>query len=153
MSEKLRVKVIGLFLGITVIWAGFNYVPNIKEITYDTPKTIQPLDPNNSTKTKSVNFIDKEEIAKAKWGQSPFYITPLPIINTERPHTVVHNNTNLSWILSGIILNSSSPTAIINKRPVKIGETINRAIVTNIEKEKVIIKYKQKEITLTISKG
>ncbi len=151
MTDQTRTKVIGIFLAGVVLWAGMDYKSSDTEQSQDTLQTIQPLDANTLTQNKSNSFINIEECEKVPWGKSPFY---LPTTQTaSRPFINQKENKALSWILSGILFNSNSPTAIINKRPVKIGGTIDKAIVTHIEKEKVIIKYKQEEITLTVSKG
>lgn len=151
MSEQMRTKVIAGFLIVALIWAGLNYNSNSSKTTVDAPQTIPLIETGLTTNNVSTNFIDIEKYDTVSWGRSPFNRASFSTI--DKPQTRTQNNNTLSWILSGIIINNSTPIAIINKRPVKIGETIDKAIVTQIEKEKVIIKYNQKEITLTVSKG
>lgn len=151
MSEQMRTKVIAGFLVTALIWAGLDYKSNDSKSTKEVPQTIQPIETKSIAVKNSSSFLDIEKYEKDSWGRSPFYLPTL--VTVSKPQTITHQQSTLSWILSGIIINNSSPTAIINKRPVKIGETIDKALVTEIDKEKVIIKYNQKEITLTVSKG
>lgn len=151
MSDKRRTQLIALFLIVAVIWAGFNYKSESETQTIEAPQTIQPLKVNTQSHVTGHNFLDIEEYENASWGKSPFYMASLSTM--QKNTQVISQTKSLTWILSGIVFNKTSPTAIINKRPVKIGQTIDQAIVTEIDKEKVIIKHKNKEITLTVSKG
>ena len=150
MSEQMRTKIIAGFLFVALIWAGFSFKSESKKAPDAALKTIQTLIPETQINKASNNYIDIKKYDTLSWGRSPFYLSSLSSIKSPQ---VTGNNETLSWILSGIVFNSKSPTAIINKRPVKIGDTIDKALVTQIDKEKVIIKYNQEVITLTVSKG
>ena len=151
MSEQTRTKLITGFLVIAVIWAGFNLKPNDSKSTEEAPQTIQPIEAGLQSNNFRKSFIDIETYDLEPWGRSPFYLASLSSI--QRTASKSYDTNVLSWILSGIMYSNNSPTAIINKRPVKIGEIVDKAIVTQIDKERVIIKYNHKEITLTVSKG
>ncbi len=151
MSEKTRTKLIAVFLVGAIIWAGLNYKSNETTLTEAPALTVQPIDQGLYVRKQSTNLIDVKAFDTLSWGRSPFYLKRFTSIKKAKIEKL--DNSKLSWILSGIIFNNSSPTAIINKRPVKIGDKIDKAIVTQIDKNKVIIKYKQKNITLKVSKG
>lgn len=150
MSEQMRTKIIAGFLFAALIWAGFSYKSESKKTPDAALQTIQALDSGVQTYKIKNNYINIKKYDTLSWGRSPFYLSSLSSL--KRPQVTGKNET-LSWILSGIVFNSKSPTAIINKRPVKIGDTIDKALVTQIDKKKVIIKYNQEIITLTVSKG
>ncbi len=151
MNEQMRTKVIAGFLIAALIWAGFSFKSENKKTSDTALETIQALNPETPTNNvRKNNYIDIKKYDTLSWGRSPFYLSSL---STLKKSQTTANNDALSWILSGIIFNSKSPTAIINKRPVKIGDTVDKALVKNIDKEKVIIKYNQEIITLTVSKG
>ena len=151
MSEQTRTKLIAGFLVLAVIWAGCNFKSDDSKPTEKVPQTIQPINAGLNSSIKSNSFIDIEIYESDSWGRSPFYLASLSSIQSTASKS--YDTNVLSWILSGIMYSNNSPTAIINKRPVKIGEIVDKAIVTQIDKEKVIIKYNHKEITLTVSKG
>ncbi len=151
MSEKRRTQLISLFLVVAVIWAGFNYKSEKFIQNIETPQTVQPLKADIYRSQSEHSFLDIKKYEAASWGKSPFQMATLSTMN-KSTQTVSQPKT-LSWILSGILFNKNSPTAIINKRPVKIGQKIDKAIVTEIDKDKVIIQHNNNEITLTVSKG
>lgn len=151
MSEKRRTQIISLFLVVAVIWAGFNYKSESLNQDFETPQTIQPIKPDMQKKQTIHNFLDIKKYESASWGKSPFQMASLSTV--QKSTNLLIEPSKLTWILSGILINKTSPTAIINKRPVKVGQTVDEAIVTAIDKDKVIIKHKNNEITLTVSKG
>ena len=152
MTIKSRQKLIGVVMVASIIWAATNFTSEDKKAAVpEKPRTIQPLSPDQMTQSTTTALNPKvvEEYKNKEWGKSPFvstYVTTDNSIDIFKPESVV-------WNLSGIIYNNSSPLAIINKRPVKIGETIEHAEVIAIEKNEVILKIDDKQIRLTVSKG
>jgi hypothetical protein len=55
--------------------------------------------------------------------------------------------------LTGIVYNDRTPLAIINNRPVKVGDAIDQAKVVDIGTRTVTVEYQGKRVTLTVSKG
>lgn len=151
MNEKTRVKIIGAILVCSLVWAGFNFNSGQKSTVPEAPQTKQPIETAQNVARANTNFIDIKKFESESWGRSPFYLSSLA--TKELPTSMVQPGNVLAWTLSGIIYNNTSPTAIINKQPVKTGELVDKAVVTSIEKDKVTIQYNNKEILLKVSKG
>ncbi|KAA3633859.1 MAG: hypothetical protein DWP97_08285 [Calditrichaeota bacterium] len=151
MTDKTRQKVIAVSMVASLIWAGANYNSDKKnDIPVEKAKTIQPLDAskvNRLQKNLSKNIID--EYSNKSWGRSPFVST----YSVTKSGTTAFTSESIGWNLSGIIFNKTSPVAVINKRPVMVGQTVDRAEVIAIEKNEVIIKIDDKQIKLNVSKG
>ena len=149
MNEKTRTKIIAVFLIASLIWFVSNLDNDQKDTTaIEAPKAITPLSPGLQQAQKNLKQMDIETAKKKSWGRNPFQSS----FFTEKATAAGIPVESLEWILSGIIYNND-PVAIINKKPIKIGGTIDNARVVQIEKEKVTIEYNKKQITLTVSKG
>lgn len=151
MTERTRQKVIAGVMIASLIWAGVNYNSDTKkEQPVEQAKTIQPLDASKVKSTQHIlskNITD--EYSKKSWGRSPFVST----YSLTQSGTTAFAPETVGWNLSGIMFNKTSPVAVINKRPVKVGEIVDRAEVLAIEKDEVIIKIDDKQIKLKVSKG
>ena len=151
MTEKTRQKVIGVVMTISIIWAGANYGSDSEEVEpTEKAKTIQPMEAATKKpiqKNLPQNVI--EEYSDISWGRSPF-ISTYSYTETGKSEFAPES---IGWNLSGIIYNQSSPVAVINKRPVVIGQVVDQAEVMAIKKDEVIIKIDDKEIKLKVSKG
>ena len=151
MNEKTRIKIITFILIIAVIWAGSNYISENKKIESSAnTQTVAKISPENIKPVKK-ELPEKviETSRKTDWGRNPFFSPHFAIadFSSDQP------NEDIVWVLSGIFFSTSTPTAIINKRPVKVGQTINNAKVVQINKEEVTLKIDNQELKLTISKG
>lgn len=154
MNEKLRKKiVIAVFVG-AVVWGGFNFFPTKKAVVAPAaqPQSSATADPEILANDMRKDVITNSSINVAKdshkkWGRDPF-------INTTKPKEQIVNQTqNKLWKLSGIIYNNQTPSAIINRRPVSVGDIIDDATVKEINKKNVKIELNGKEITLFVNKG
>lgn len=149
MSESTRKKVIGAVMVLAIIWGYYNLKPGSKPNTQiERPiaaavQTAAPK-PRSAEPPKLVNVEQKTQEA---WGSDPFRVVSSPRKSVERPHQARR------WLLSGILYNEQSPTAIINKQQVKIGDTVDEARVLEINKKSVRLEHNGKEMTITVTKG
>lgn len=148
MSDGIRKKIIYIFFGLSVLYLFYNTRDNEPDRKANSPLSQESQFVVLDTNIKQTDIIDIEEKSNEEWGRNPFRFD----------HTAVKMiasapRENKVWKLSGIVYNNASPIAIINKKPVKIGETINNAKVIKINKENVIINYQGSEIVLNVSKG
>lgn len=149
MNEALRKKIIAGIMICVIIWAGFNLDNGPKTLpSIDIPKTIQPLSPDSLRASHILSKQVIEDREKASWGRDPFISKDLGVESKVQ----IPVKRNLVWNLSGIIY-GNDPIAIINKKPVKVGQRINNAEIVKIDKNRVTIKYNDKQILLTVSKG
>ena len=107
---------------------------------------MDPSKINTKKGTLSQQIID--DYNNKDWGRSPFNSR---FSSTEAK--VNYNLQSISWNLSGIIFNTTTPLAIINKKPVTVGQIVDNAKVVAIEKDEVILKIDDKQIKLKVSKG
>ncbi|MFQ5452561.1 MAG: hypothetical protein ACE5D6_00030 [Candidatus Zixiibacteriota bacterium] len=147
MTTKTKIKALSLILVAVSIWAYFNLKSDTKDnteaISTESIETIMPK--KNIVNNKLVNIENK---TKEKWGRDPF--------RNKKPKKRVIKKTrtkSISWKLSGILFNSDSPIAIINNKPVKIGDKIGNAKVITIDKKSVILEHNGNKITITVTKG
>jgi len=148
MSEKTRKTLVFATLLLAVVWALFN-LPSSEP----PPAVIEPavqIAPEIAAMVatpSSPGLIDVEERAKLPWGADPFrsnlvtsretYVVPLP----------------REWNLKGIVYTEENPLAFINRQSVRVGDVVNEGEVVAINKNTVIIRYRDQEITLAVNKG
>lgn len=147
MSESTRKKIIAGILVVVVIWGYQNLKPpsdkpaprkdTAAEVQKPAPKVAQAAAPK---------LVNVEQKVKEPWGSDPFRV----VKSRKSPG---QKESALKWVLSGILYNSSSPTAIINKKPVKQGDLINGARVVRIDKKTVTLEYNGNRMTVTVTKG
>lgn len=147
MSEATRKKLLAGMLVVASVWAFYNHLkpqdekpPSGSKVETAQPAAIQV---DRAVSSEQVNI---EEKTKASWGRDPFQ----PI---KRRSTSRKSFQKVQWRLSGILYNSQSPIAIINERPVKIGEMIDDARVLEIGKKAVTLEHNGKEFTIKVTKG
>ncbi len=144
MNENKRKKIIYLALVLAVIWGAYSLKGKSgKEVAVQAPETVTPL--TATVTAPSVRkLINIEQKTQTAWGGDPFQL--------RRSVTTVSKRV-LSWHLSGIVYNSQAALAIINGRPVKVGDKIDDAKVVKIEAKKVTLEHNGKGLTLTMAKG
>ncbi len=150
MTESTRKKVIIGVLVVAVIWGYSNLKPNSDSkpaAKRDTKTVVQPQAPAALQKVAVPKLVRVEQKAKESWGEDPFRV--------ERKHDRTSRKANkaLKWTLSGILYNSHSPIAIINKQQVKNGDTVDDARVVRIDKKAVTLEHNGKQMTITVTKG
>jgi len=57
------------------------------------------------------------------------------------------------WVLNSTLISPEYKLAIINGKHLKVGETINGAIVKRISYQQVILNYQKKDITLSLQRS
>jgi type II secretory pathway component PulC len=92
-------------------------------------------------------LVNVEQQAKEPWGADPFRVKA----RSGKKNGKARKKPR--WQLSGILYNNQHPVAIINKRQVRTGETINDAKVLKIDKKAVTLEHNGKQMTLTVTKG
>jgi len=149
MSEGIRKKIMVVLMVGVMVWAYFNMTPSTSPpASVDRPQTIQPIT-SAGTGATTGERLNVDQKSKAPWGRDPFRPVTVASVPKSSRRQVVHND----WQLSGILYNSQSAVAIINNKPVKIGDTINDARVVQIDKKEVVLEHKGKRIRLTVAKG
>ena len=147
MSENRRKMIVFATLGLAVVWALFNLGGES-----DNPEenhglaTIQSLAPGSpmADSSRTQVAIDTGKLMATAWGIDPLRSASSP----NRQIAPV-----LSWKLTGIMFSASEPVAYLNQKVVKVGDWIDNAEVIEIEKQTVTIKFNDKLITLSVSKG
>jgi len=145
MNQKTRQIIIAIAFVGAVIYA-------LGEFTGDA-KTERPLDSEPAATsatqqplTSGSVVIDIEKYKNMSWGRDPFYR------NMGRQKTESAPAPPVKWTLNGILFNSKSPSAVINKRVVRSGDRINGARVVKIEKRHVTLEKDGAQIVLQIKK-
>lgn len=90
--------------------------------------------------------MQAELTADSPWGKDPFGTNEKRVdgISTAAP---------VYWNLSGVVYSKTDPLAIINNKFVRVGDQVDGATVTTINKSDVVIDYKGKAMTLHVSNG
>lgn len=149
MSDSIRKKIVYIIFSAASVWGVINLISDKK--TSDTHASNEPTvvvvpQIEKELLVQQTDKINIEEKIRESWGRDPF--KSKTVSNKSAKPTK-----NKLWQLSGIIYNSSSPVAVINKKPVQVGEKIDNARVVKIDKKEVTIEYNGHKIKLTVSKG
>ena len=151
MSESTRKKIIAGVMVVVIIWGYSNLKPSEETHprptrTPETPVSVQPA-PRPPKSPAAPKLVNVEQQAKEPWGADPFRVKPRSGATGKRAQK------KPKWRLSGILYNAQTPIAIINKKQVKTGQTINDAKVVKIDKKAVTLEHNGKRMTLTVTKG
>jgi type II secretory pathway component PulC len=147
MSDSLRKKIVFVAFIAVAIWGYTNF-----RGSHQGPKPQESIVTGNeqapdirvNTPSRPVNI---EEKSREPWGIDPFHLITIPATKESQP------SAGLYWQLSGIIYTNQSQVAIINEKPVQIGETIDNAKVISIDKDQVVLEADGVRMTLTVSQG
>lgn len=142
MSEKTRKKIVYLALVAAIVWGAYNFLGRRQKTEVVAPATIQPAIAQ-SVQQHSGDHPNILTEADRPWGSDPF--------RTNRDGA--NTRSGPSWVLTGIVYNSTSPLAYINRTAVGEGEKINSATVVKIDKKSVTLKYQGNEFTIRVSRG
>ncbi|MFH1687134.1 MAG: hypothetical protein ABIE70_06375 [bacterium] len=151
MSEATRTKVLMAVAAVVVVWGIFNFGGKSDKIgvqpgsspTYAPPPEVVAVEP-------PVTGLDTDidSIRALPWGEDPFRAAGRQSASTAQGEAAPPE-----WLLSGIIYNSANPMAVINSRPVAVGDIVNDARVVDIQRTAVVVENRGNRITLTVSKG
>lgn len=144
MDHKKRQKIIyGIFI-MAVLWGVHNFAGKDDEAPQQMPG---PGESTELIKTKPrAKPIDIEKYSSLAWGKDPFCRGKKGAIDTEPVRS------ESRWILSGILYNENNPSAVINKKIVRNGDSINGATVLEIDKNIVKLEKDGLEFRLTVAK-
>ncbi len=147
MTEKTRKRIVYLALGAAVIYGLANL--DLKRQRPALPVPAEDyLESSGPTATRASSprlSVDLDSIEALPWGKDPFRLGPRKA-PAAAPETV-------TFELSGIVYSPDAPMAIINSRPVRTGDVVNRAKVVGIDRTTVTLEYQGKTVKLTVSKG
>ena len=141
MTEKTRKSIVYLALVAAVGWGAYNFLGKRSTVEITAPETIQPA----STQAAQTGAGDHPDIladSDRPWGSDPF-----------RTRRTAPGRSGPSWVLTGIVYNSTSPLAYINRKAVREGESVDNATVMKIERKSVTLKYQGSEFTIRVSRG
>ncbi len=147
MSEQKRKKVLYAVLVLAVIWGIYNFPSKRSKGSGERSDTGTELLEETAPPVKTpplTKMINIEQKSKEPWGDDPFRVQAQVV------EVVSHTP---GWHLSGIVFNSQAPLAIVNNRPVRIGDVVNNATVVSIKPKEVVLEHNGSLLTLTISKG
>ncbi len=147
MSENLRKKLVFAGFIAAVAWGYWNFHdPKSAPVATDVVVAEGEHTANISVGNPS-RPINIEAKAKEPWGADPFHPEFTPSSKSAQPAR------SLYWQLSGIIYTSQSQLAIINGKPVKVGQTVDNATVIMINKNEVVLEANGVRMTLTVTQG
>jgi len=145
MDEKKRKLIIYVIFIAAVIWG----ISNIGGDKHGTNTVNSDKPTASSRKIVSAHPIKKINIAEyeaLKWGRDPF------VRATAEIETGSGSNTSPRWVLSGILYSDTNPSAVINKKVVRSGETVDGATVVEIDRQQVILDKDGLQFNLTMAK-
>ena len=149
MSEGLRKKIIFATLPLAILWAVYNFSNKNSTAPTETQPvaSLQTVAPITSSQLPDARFINIEDKQAEPWGEDPFRTSP------RRQLTKSSGRSQMAWTLGGIIFSHQTPVAFINKQIVRVGDRVDGATVVSINKKSVVLDYRERQITLKLSKG
>ncbi|MEK7774613.1 MAG: hypothetical protein AAB305_01865 [Candidatus Zixiibacteriota bacterium] len=149
MNDKTRKGIIFVVFASTLVWGYFNLIKKPLAMTTTTPDlaTVTPLAP--AAISAMPDSLTLAELRNTDWGDDPFKKGISPAFETSS----VERAASPQWNLSGIVYSPTDPLAIINGKMVRVGDAVDNAKVTKIEKKNVTLDYGGSSITLTVNKG
>jgi len=143
MSETVRKRIMYGVLVLAVLWGVYNL-----DFGADNPDPSPAGASRTAVETKVQQTsppsqqVDIARHESAPWGADPFRV----IKRTRKAPTV-----RPEWNLKGIIFNNERPMAIINNRTLMVGQTVEGATITSIDKHRVLLNYSGERITLKVT--
>jgi len=143
MDPKVRKSLIFLlFIGASIYG-----LLNLRDRTDD--QNTQPSPAANTSQpaqaVRPSNLIDIDKYSELPWGRDPF----------TRNHEAIAEPSQASgpvWTLGGILYDDQNPAAIINGRVVRIGQSIEGALLLKIDKDKVTLENNGTRFSLNLNK-
>lgn len=147
MTEQTRKRIVFGFLGLALVYGAFNIewsewsrqgaTPARESGSVGMPVQVQ----------QSPVVLNMDSILSTPWGPDPFRLHS----NAAEPASEEMNSGR--WRLSGIVYSPEKPMAIINARPVGIGDSIDDASVIEIKHTSVTLQRGDKRFTLSVNGG
>lgn len=147
MKAQARQKVVYVASAIAVMWAVYDFSNSPDKAQIQSPDVAQsPRQQSIAPGTPEPNEIDS--LSSAPWGADPFRANTAERINFE-PRSVAR----LSWIVSGILFNKDDPVAYVNGRMVRVGDIVDQARITAIDRKTVTLDHRGTRVIISVSKG
>lgn len=140
MNEKIRKRIVFAMLPLAIIWAAYKFSGPKPEIEIERPETIKPI--TTQQMAAEGNAVRHPDMSTKPWGLDPF-----------RTVRTVPSKKDLAWTVTGILYNSVTPLAYVNREMVREGDTIDDAVVVKIDKRSVTLEYRGDQFTIAVSKG
>jgi hypothetical protein len=149
MNEKTRKGIIFIVFAATCVWGYLNlfHKPQIAERAQPDLTTAVPVSPTGVIAGPDSTTL--AELRNSRWGDDPFKKGDSPVLLSRS----VQRPASPKWNLSGIVFSPTDPLAIINGKMVRVGDTVDDATVSKIEKKQVTLDYSGSSVTLTVDKG
>lgn len=148
MNETIRKRMVFASLVLAIIYGGLNLLPFKEKKTSPSGLSTVAALKADQVKPLASSLINVDSMAVLNWGRDPFQVIP-----QKTPGKTTGRKSGLGWHLSGILFSGNSPIAIINKKIVRTGDTVDKAKVIRIDRKQVILEYKGRKQTLTVSRG
>lgn len=145
MNAKTRQKSLYVLLTAAVIWGGYNFMPAREQnVPVESLSTAAPRSLPDTSFCRP-DSIQLQELELLAWSSDPFRTR---VVRKAAP---VKNE--ITWIVSGIIFNATNPMAVINRRTVRVGDSVDDAVVIAIERKSVTLEKNGRKFTLGVQKG
>jgi type II secretory pathway component PulC len=146
MSQQTRQKVLLAALLVTIVWGVYHLGPWSAGEPAPAPSRPKPaLFQADTIAHAARDTAVMSALQSAAWGADPFRARKAVERKPVRRPPI--------WRVSGIMFNNETPLAIINDRPVRVGETVNNARVVDIQPKAVTLEYQGKQFKLTVNRG
>lgn len=143
MTASRRRQILYVVLGLAVVWGIHNYKkPRGRTAPQTTSAPAAAL--TMPAPQTAISQIDVAANIERPWGSDPFRAQKRTAENrapAEAP----------SWKLSGILYNENHPLAVINSRPVGVGDHVDGATVIDINKRNVTLEASGRRFNLTVA--
>ncbi|MDH3892037.1 MAG: hypothetical protein OEV49_13230 [candidate division Zixibacteria bacterium] len=148
MKAKTRQKIVIAALPAAMIWGAYNLFWTDQPEPAAPPAAAVQATAEITGSIAPPPGLDLERVEQARWGADPFRTVIKPSSKpADKPKE------ELKLILSGIVFNDKSPMAVINKKSVRTGDSINGARIVSIDRNSVTVERNGRTFTLRVSKG
>ena len=149
MMPSTRKKLLYVLLGLAVLWGAYNMnVSNRAELDANLPPTPAGVTP---ALVATRFYVDLEAYRQLPWGADPFRVPSSGTVTHRTSPGPAARTSAASWRLSGILYSDQQPLAIINNRPVGVGDRVDGATVVEIKKRQVTVESDGRRISLTVT--
>jgi type II secretory pathway component PulC len=148
LNARTRQKIIVAALPLAMIWGAYNMFWVEQKSPPVQPEITAQADTTTTKPLFAPAGPDMERIKTAEWGADPFRsAVKKPAKRADK------RKEELKLILSGIVFNEKSPMAVINKKTVRTGDTIDGAHILSIDRKSVTVERSGKQFQLKVTKS
>ncbi len=147
MNAATRRRGLYVLLGLAIVWGMYNMnAPRNSKPKSDAVPAATASAPQVKASARQANLADYE--AKP-WGRDPFRTQSHRNGSAQMPSA--NRPAQAAWRLSGIVYSEGTPLAIVNNRPVRVGDHINGATVMDINRREVTLDAGGSRVTLRVT--